>query len=544
MSMAFKVMSLLALLLASAGMQAGTQRALLVGVGQYADASLRLFGPPHDVAAMREQLINNLGFPAGQVQTLVDEQASRANILRALAGLRDASQGGDFMLLYLSGHGTSAFDAQAADLALPASTGAFVPHDYAARGNADQKLASLILGYRDLRPILMRMDAKGVSGIVMVDSCYARNTSRSLYASTPLAWRHITSGLEHLEPFGALPKEAGDAYPYRNLATLTASSAKEKALDLQYGSRTLDGKPHGAFTDALLRSLRDAAAADANGDGMLAVWELFADVKARMSEATLPHSPQLLPSPGEDFTGLLDRPAFRAFGAAVPRPEPQGNLLRIQVDGHFPLVEAAIAEAPDLGKATGEQDLRIARADGVIRILTAFGDALASFRLESDAASALRQQPWIRSLARSLGRRSGGGMALQLRGETFEEGEELTIAATASRRLHLLVLDIAPNGEFRVLHPGRGDGFDATPANQTVLFRVRVNAPFGIDHVVAAGFQDKPAFYDARLLHGAIKPSSSLHGELLAALREEASASVAVAKVVTVPRSFASVAGR
>ena len=544
MSMALKVMSLLAFLLASAGVHASTQRALLVGVGQYADASLRLLGPPHDVAAMREQLINNFGFPAKSVQTLVDEQATRANILRAFAGLRDASQSEDFMLIYLSGHGTSAFDAQAADLALPTSTGAFVPHDYATRGNADQKLASLILGYRDLRPILTDVDAKGVSGILMVDSCYSEQTFRSAHAPESLAWRHITSGLEHLEPFGALPKEAGDGYPYRNLATLTASSAKEKALDLQYGSRTLDGKPHGAFTDALLRSLRDAAEADANDDGLLAVWELFADLKARMSEADLPHSPQLMPSPGEDLAGLLNRPAFRAVRAVAPWPQPRGNLLRIGLDGHFPLIEAAIAEAPDLSRTTGEQDLRIARTDGVIRILTAFGDALAGFRLESDAASALRQQPWIRSLARSLGRRSGSGMELQLRGETFEEGDELAIAATASRRVHLLVLDIAPNGEFRVLHPGRQDGFDAVPAHQAAMFHARVDAPFGIDYVVAAGFLDKPAFYDARLLEGAIKPGASLHGELLAALREGAFASVAVAKVVTVPRSSALAAGK
>ena len=128
--------------------------------------------------------------------------------------------------------------------------------------------------------------------------------------------------------------------------------------------------------------------------------------------------------------------------------------------------------------------------------------------------------------------------------ETFEEGDELAIAATASRRVHLLVLDIAPNGEFRVLHPERRDGFDAVPAHQAEVFRARVDAPFGIDYVVAAGFLDKPAFYDARLLGGAIKPGASLHGELLAALREGAFASVAVAKVVTVPRSSALAAGR
>lgn len=535
----------LALGLAATWANASTQRALLVGVGEYADARLRLFGPPHDVVAMREQLIHKLGFPADQVRTLVDGQATRANVLRALARLRDASRNGDFVLVYLSGHGTSAFDAAAANLALPSSTGAFVPHDYKARGSAAEKLASLVLGFRDIRPILTAMDAAGVSGIVLVDSCYAERTSRSLHAATPLAWRHVTSGLEHLEPFDTVPKETGDEYPYRNIATLTASSAKEKALDLQDGSRTLDGKPHGAFTDALLRTLGDAARADANGDAVLTAWELFAGLKARMNMADLPHSPQLLPSPREDFAGLLGRPAFRSVGAVAPAPEPQGNLLRIQVDGDFPLVEAAIAEARNLKRTTGGHDLRIVRTDGFVRILTAFGDALAGFPLETDAANALRQQPWIRSLVRNLGRRSSGsGMELHMRGETYEEGDELTIASTAVHRVHLLVLDIAPDGELRVLYPGRGDGFHAVAANQAPSFRAKVDAPFGVDYVVAAGFHDRPDFYDARLLAGAVKPGTSLHRQLLAALQEEAFASVAVAKVVTVPRSSAVVARR
>ena len=527
----------LTLTLAFGSAHASTQRALLVGVGEYADASMRLLGPPHDVAVLREQLIDNLGFPADQVRTLVDGQATHANILRALERLRDISRSGDFVLVYLSGHGTSAFNPASADLALPSGTGAFVPHDYKLRGDAAEKLASLVIGFRDLRPTLTTMDAAGVSGVVMVDSCYAERTSRSLHVADSLAWRHVTSGLEHLEPFDAIPKETTDSYPYRNLATLTASSAKEKALDLPNGAMTLDGLPHGAFTDALLRTLRDAAWTDANGDGVLTTWELFADLKQRMSAADLPHSPQLLPSPGEDSAGLLARAAFRAAGYAARPLEPQGESLRIRVDGKLPLIEAAIAQTPNLDSATDDHDLRVVRTDGVVRILTAFGDAVTSLELETDAAGALRQQPWIRSLVRNLGRESGSGMELRLRGETYEAGDELRIAATAAQRVHLLVLDIAPNGELRVLYPGRGDGFEAIPANRAVPFRAKVDAPFGIDYVLAAGFLAKPAFYDARLLAGAIKPHASLHRELLTALQGGLSASVAVAKVVTVPRS-------
>ena len=530
---------------ASAGLQAGTQRALLVGVGEYQDRRLTLLGPPHDVAALREELTGRLGFPADQVEALVDGQATRANILDSLARLRDASQSGDFVLLYLSGHGTSAYDAAAAGLALPTNTGAFVPHDYAAQGDAAQKLASLLLGYRDLRPVLAALDGKGVSGMVLIDSCYARNSSRSLHAAAPLAWRQVTSGLEHLEPFDGLPQDAGDRYPYRHLATLTASGAKEKALDLQDGAKTLDGKPHGAFTDAVLRTLRDAPNADANGDAALTAWEFFTAVKRRMGEADMPHSPQFLPPPGEDFTGLAERTAFRATGSLPAPAEPGGDRLRILVDGPLPLVDAAIAETGALLNAADAHDLRVRRLGGAVHLLTSFGDSVGSFPSEAEAASALRQQPWIRSLVRELGQaQRSNGMRLRLRGETFEAGDELTIAAAPPSGAYLLVLDIAPSGEFRVLHPGPRDGFDAVVGSGAAPFRARVDAPFGIDHVVAAGFRDKPGFYDGRLLQGAVKPGAGLHRALLAALSDGAYDSVAVAKVVTVPRSAGAVARR
>lgn len=535
----------LILVFAFAGLAMGAPRALLVGVGEYQDRRLTLLGPPHDVAALRKELTARLGFPADQVEALVDGQATRANILRSLARLRDLSQSGDFVLLYLSGHGTSAYDAAAAGLALPTNTGAFVPYDYAAQGDAAQKLASLILGYRDLRPVLTALDGKGVSGMVLIDSCYARNSARSLHAAAPLAWRQVTSGLEHLEPFDSLPKDAGDRYPYRHLATLTASSAKEKALDLQDGAKTLDGKPHGAFTDAVLRTLRDASGADANGDEALTAWEFFTAVKRRMGDADIPHSPQFLPPPGEDFTGLAERAAFRPTVAAPALVQPRSDSLRILVAGAFPLIDAAIAEADALLSAAEGHDLRVQRLDGAVHLLTSFGDSVGSFPSEAAAAAALRQQPWIRSLVRELGQaQRSNGLQLRLRGETFEEGDELTITAAAPNDVHLLVLDIAPNGEFRVLHPGPQDGFGATSAQGAVRFRARVDAPFGIDHLVAASFRDKPDFYDERLLQGAIRPGASLHRALLAALSGGAYASVAVAKVVTVPRIAGAVAQR
>ena len=269
------------------------QWALLVGVGDYPGAAFDLEGPAHDVAALRRELVENLGYPEAQVNVLVDANATRANILDALRRLARDAAPGDFVLVYLSGHGTSAYDPNR-PVALAHDTGAFVPVDYQAHGSERRKLDTLLVGSRDLRPVLAAIDEKDVHGLVLIDSCYARNTSRSLHATTPPVYRSLDSGLR-ARSIGVVSRT--DDYPYSRLLTMAASGAKEVAIDLHDPARTLDGKPHGAFTDAVLRALRELPGADANGDAVVTNQEFFADVKLRMAVANIPHSPQMLPSP-------------------------------------------------------------------------------------------------------------------------------------------------------------------------------------------------------------------------------------------------------
>lgn len=512
------------------------QWALLVGVGDYPGTAWDLDGPRNDVAALRRELVENLGYPAAQVDVLMDADATRANILDSLRKLATAAAPNDFVLVYFSGHGTSAHDPNR-PVALAHNTGAFVPVDYQADGSPQRKLDTLLVGSRDLRPIFTSMDEKGTHGLVLIDSCYSRNTSRSFHAATPPAYRSIDSGLEP-RSLGVAPKN-GDEYPYSRLLTMTASGAKEVALDLRDPTRTLDGKPHGAFTDAVLRTLRELRAADANGDAVVTNREFFAGVKLRMAVANIPHSPQMLPSPGVDYRDIAGQPAFAAASTrpAGPAPLPTARL-RVHVDGALPVVTDAINQTDALDISRNAPDLVVRRSQSAFHILTPYGDAVATLPTERAAANALQQQPWIRELVWRLGQASdGSGVRLSLRGETFEEGEELEIVATPDATAHLLVLDIAPSGALRVLHPRKGE-FGTVMAGHQTSFRVRVNAPFGMDYVVAAAFPQAPDFYDTRLFtETEIAPSTPLHRELVQtlALATKNSISVVLAKTATVP---------
>ena len=525
------------------------ERALLVGVGNYNDRRVsNLKGPPHDVAALRDTLVQHGGFHDGNITVLLDGEATREGILRAIKALGAASQSGDFVLIYLSGHGTSAYDPQNL-VPLPHRSGAFVPVDFAASGTQADKLDTLVIGARDLRPLLQDIDDKGVRGLILVDSCYSQYAARDIrpeWTDYRTISSGLTAGLEDTAfDAGDSAAEAAQTYPYRHLATLTASSKKEKAIDVTDPRRTLDGKPHGAFTDSLLRTLRQMGGADANHDGTVSNSEIFAAVRARMSSAGYAHSPQMLPlrSEDKDTDGLLDQAAFPSPQQPdVAEPElGVGEPLRVEVQGTLPQVTAVVSDSDGFVLASENPDLRVVRSDGVIRLFTAVGDLVFTGDNEADMIHALRQQLWVRQLLRTPNAAQRFQIDVRMdgyRGETFEAGDRLDFSAGMDRTAYLLLVDAAPDGTLRVLYPNNRDELAAVPRGQQKHIRICVKAPFGIDHVVAVGFIVRPSPYDADLLDGAaFSPGDAEHRELMALLQAADDPNLArqVIRVVTVP---------
>ena len=526
------------------------KRALLIGVGNYADSLVPdLQGPPHDVASLRVALMEHGGFNEENITVLLDDQATRSRIIRAIEALGKASQPGDFVLIYLSGHGTSAFNPSLL-LPLPHHTGAFVPVDFAISGTQAEQLGSLVIGARDLRPLLEAIDAKQVRGLILVDSCYSQYTSRAAYAPASTVYRTLpsglTAGLEDITFDADDADEADQTYPYRHLATLTASSKKEKAIDETNPRRTLDGKPHGAFTDSLLRTLRQMGGADANHDGTVSNSELFAAVRARMSAAGYGHSPQILPlrSEDKDTGGLLDQAAFPSPQQPNVDPGPGiGGPLRVEVQGSLPQVTATVRHSGGMVPASESPDLRVARADDMIRLLSAGGDLVFTTDTEAAMIHALRQQVWVQQLLRTPNATQRFQIDVGMDGycgETFEDGDRLGFSARMDQTAYLLLVDAAPDGTLRVLYPFNERELAAVQGGRAVYVGdIQVGEPFGIDYVVAAGFVTRPPLYDARLLSGAaFQPGSPGYRELVALLQAADDPNLArqVIRVVTVPR--------
>lgn len=124
----------------------------------------------------------------------------------------------------------------------------------------------MIIGRRDLRPILSRVPPEA-QAFVVLDACYSENSVKAagVLAAAPVRGVNLAARLRDRDPqagpapaaTGAAPASESEPYPYSNVVAFAAASKNQAALDigsqlLSQNWRTVDGKPHGALTNSLL----------------------------------------------------------------------------------------------------------------------------------------------------------------------------------------------------------------------------------------------------------------------------------------------------
>lgn len=274
-----------ALLLCSASSLAG-QHALLIGVSDYSDPRIPdLEGPVHDVAAMHDVLVRRWQFDKSDITVLLDDQATEQAILEAIDALKFQTSDGDDIVIYYSGHGTSASDPDlGARLNMPDGSGAIVGSDFNPDNLNDKSLSGsvsdgLIVGRFDIKPRLEVLD-KNRNVLVIFDACFSGNAARNVNAIYRPATRRQIDLRQWLRSSSDTPANTmtsveslntadtrsygttiNDNFNYKNTVFFGAAAEDQYAVDfstadIQAGNvSSIDGKPHGGFTDSLLRTL-------------------------------------------------------------------------------------------------------------------------------------------------------------------------------------------------------------------------------------------------------------------------------------------------
>lgn len=562
---------LLTLCIAGTNSSHAEKIALLVGISDYIDRPLE--GPQHDVQALRQVLVEKWGFHDSNIKTLLNAEATHRNILNELNTLQNRSKTGDHIVIYLSGHGTSALDSDFG-LPLPYNSGAFVPYDFdpvkIKKISSDEQLNQmLIIGSTHLRPVLQALD-RDRDVTIIVDTCYSGNATRSIRQETGRLGSKTRNYPLNL-PVSLIPKASTliakeEKYPYQRVVSLTASSESEPANDIdssmlaQNPSLSFDQKPHGLFSSVLLQILSEP---DSAAQGSLTYGKLLQDIHSRIaSYRQMPtQTPQLQPYLQDDMNNLASHPLF---GVAAPGEQQPGSQAAPDSDNgakHPALTVALLPETLNLKPHLEQLGVAVVEdktpADMVLSLPAAEqwtlsngnGDAILSKSGLRQVLRRIEAEAWLSQLSQArIQPKAFSASLLQFatlpasKGNGFNEGELFQLSAKASQDLYFTIFSIDIFGNVHLLYPLNQSENIRHPANQLLTLpandQFKVVAPFGIDTLVAATTSSKLSGLSSMqaLFSEQGAPVSHAASQALRQALQEANARFNVIKVRTYPK--------
>lgn len=242
-------------------------RALLIGINDYPNLppDKQLQGSLNDVTMMREMATQKLGYSDAQMKVLINEDATKANILATLnEWVLQGTQVGDRALVYYSGHG-----AYTKDLNNDEQDGmdeTLAPYDTSTNGKGQYQ--GMLLD-DELDRLLTTLEEKKVDTLLIVDSCHSGTNTRALTANSRgiankslMASGSATAANRNLTLFTSQEEKEGSFI--HSSAHRTVWSA---ATDRQLAFEEHTPKPAGVFTRLLHEAVIEGKAST-NGDAL------------------------------------------------------------------------------------------------------------------------------------------------------------------------------------------------------------------------------------------------------------------------------------
>jgi TPR repeat protein len=212
----------------------GKYYALVIGINQYHGKLPRLTTAVNDAQAMAKILHDRYGF---QVTTLIDTQATRANIIGAIRNYRNTLDKNDSLLIYYGGHGSRDRDADKAY---------WLPVDADSADSANSIIAD------ELTSEMKALPSRHV--LIISDSCYSGGLSRGG------------------EPE---PDTKAPGYVIRQLGSKSRDMMSSGGDD-PVSDNGPDG--HSVFANAILKGLEH------ENDSMFGAWDLFSSVRKQVAD--------------------------------------------------------------------------------------------------------------------------------------------------------------------------------------------------------------------------------------------------------------------
>ena len=398
-----------------------------------------------------------------------------------------------------------------------------MPSGFRVSADANQMLNTLVIGTRDIRPILEELERER-QVLAMFDACYSGNTIRGLLqVGKP---KYVRLDLEDLTDELQSGKHGTDtltslSYPYENTVYISAASSMELAYDINREllrvRDTVDGLPHGALTDALLRGLNGPS--DTNNDGEVTYYELYQYVRTRVSE-NFSQTPQILfPSANR---GLLDQPLFRVKSIHTAATRKSG-LLNVRLEQENPRLREKISEIHGIAIVNHHEDILINQTQGTYRLYLVNGAVLAELTDDSEVVERLKRQVLVQELIKMSfqGQNFNVFAVVTDQKAVIVEGEKIGFSIRTDMDSYLLLISIDPTGYLSVLYPAAPKEMAKLSRNHDLSLSdlgVVTGPDFGVEYIKAIAFKDKPAGFE-KFMGREFSPVSEEFSALMEMLR-------------------------
>ncbi|MGD8243220.1 MAG: DUF4384 domain-containing protein, partial [Desulfobacterales bacterium] len=318
-------------------------------------------------------------------------------------------------------------------------------------------------------------------------------------------------------------------YPYQNTFYIAASSENEIAKDIQadllYLYPTIDGKPHGALTDALLRVLSGQVPVDANNDGQWGQMEMFTAIRA-LVQKRFQQTPQALPEHGGNAANLHERAFFVRTGGRLAQdagsPAAAQPALRVRIADALPLLKTHVSRIAGVQVVSDEPDLTITQEGDAVVLARPDGQPLCRFTSFDvhQVLDRIRRHLRIQPLVNLVYPHQPFSIELELSGSyrprIIREDETFGFEFSTAKPAYLLLIDVDPAGAVHVLYPSDLSELKrVAPGEKRLLVeRFRVQAPFGTETLKLFAFADRPPNMEPLVGREDIHPESALFNDL------------------------------
>ncbi len=246
-----------------------SKRALIIGIDTYSNGVPKLNGPEFDAQNMRDFLLQYGKYKKGNIKLLVNNDATRNNILNQFDILFDISNKDDDILIYYSGHGSQMEDLDNDEDDRLDET--IVPVDTVLK---NKKYINMISD-DEVREKISSIEAAEI--LFIIDSCHSGTMTRSMGFES----NDLVSAGKTIYPELNISITLEESYQYRRKESTFVNTGSDANISVwtavssaQLAFTDTESKKGSLFTNRFIKGLTEKKA-DYNRDGIILNYELL-----------------------------------------------------------------------------------------------------------------------------------------------------------------------------------------------------------------------------------------------------------------------------